>query len=221
MTPLASLATPADWEGSAYANISANLALTELQRLLNVATRRCEAECDGNRLAPFTGLVESSRMQDGDVEDLIPGGVILPPQAQMGYDYAKALGMTTLVRHFSVNSYPRLYPDMWTGGVTGISVFWPVQQTAIIIPEQSWHFEPDTGLGYFTLGTFVPPGATAEITYSGGYQTVPDDLKQACLDMTAAYLVRMLDPEDTVHDHEVLFELAREALEPYGAGRKY
>lgn len=215
-----SLASPIDWANSAYNNISNNITATELQRLLNVATRRCESECDGNRLAPFTGLVESERMQDGDVEDLVPGGIILPPLAQMAYDYTKALGISSLVRHFSVRCYPRVFPDMWTGAVAGINLYWPIQQSPMVVPPAAIHFEPETGLGYYTLGTFVPPGSTAEITYSGGYSTVPDDLKQACLDMTAHYLIRMLDPQDVVHDPQTLLDLALEALVPYGADDK-
>lgn len=196
---------------------------TDLSRIMNAATRACETACN-TRFAPFTGLVESVRMQDVDVEDLIPASMPMPMQAQMGLDYARALTTSPLVRGFEVRVHPRQYPDLWLNGTSGngaqnitqIAINWNVQPAPFIVPANGIQFFPDTGVGVFVLGTFVPPGSMATITYSGGYSTVPDDLKQACLDMAASMIARMLDPNDGLHDPDVLRREALMKLEDYG-----
>lgn len=213
------LATSADFKASAYANMASTLQNGELDRIMAVATRDCESACD-NRMAPFT-LTESLRLTDTDVDDVIPNGIIVPPNAQLGLDYARALQTPTLIRGFQVRNYPKVYSDLWNAAAAtsvSITLTWAVQHQPFVILPTQIQFFPDTGLGQFTLGTFAPPGATALITYSGGYTTVPDDLKQAALHMAASELAHMLDPVDANGaDPDKLRTLAIKRLRRYGA----
>lgn len=216
MPTLVPLASSADFNGSAYKDMAATLTSQELDRIMNAATREVETVCD-NRFAPFT-LTESIRLTDTDVDDVIPNGIIVPPNAQLGLDYARALQTPTLVRGFQVRRFPPVFEDMWTGAVTGITLTWAVQYQPMVIMPTQIQFFPDTGLGNFTLGTFAPPGATAEITYTGGYSTIPDDLKQAALHMAAAEIADMLDPVEANNlDPEKIRVKAIRRLVPYGA----
>lgn len=219
MATFTPLATSTDFNASAYADMAAHITTAELTRIMVAATRTCENAC-GRRLAPFDQLVETTRLQDGDVEDVLPVGLPLPMQAQMGIDYANALSMPALVRFFQVRNYPGTFPDLWTGAIESFTISWSVQISPFTVPAQAIQFFPDTGLGTFNIGTFVPPGATGVITYSGGYTTVPDDLKQAALDMAAWHLARMLDPNSFDRDPDKLRDEALKILVAYGAGRE-
>lgn len=211
-TPLASIT---DFKNSAYANMAADIQDAELTRIMNAATRACEGETL-TLLAPFV-TTENTRLQDTDIEDLLPAGITLPAQAQIGYDYAKSLNTPALVRSFSVRNYPRAYPENWTGSISSISIHWPAQVAPLVIAAGAWYLQADIGEAYFNLGTFTPPGAIAQVTYSGGYTTVPEDLLQACLHMAASILGRMLDPNEGLHDPNLLRREAVELLVRYGA----
>lgn len=209
------LATYQDFNNSAYSNMAANISTTELQRIMNAATRACEAATK-TRLAVFT-TTENTRLQDTDIEDMLPAGITLPAQAQIGVDYARSLNVPALVRSFSVRNYPRLYPENWTGSISAVSLHWPAQVAPLTISTNAIYYQADIGEAYFNLGTFTPPGAIAQVTYSGGYTTVPEDLLQACLHMAASILGRMLDPIDGLHDPNLLRREAVELLVSYGA----
>ena len=210
------LATAAAFTSTAYSDMAAHLQAGDLDATMLKATRACETAAR-RRLAPFTGLVETQRLQDTDVEDALATAIPMPMQAQMNTDYARSLGYNQLVRHFWMREYPPLYPDLWTGSVTAISVFWSYSATAYTVPVSSVQFEPDTGHGRFQLGTFIPPGSTGSITYDGGYSSVPEDLEQACIVMAASILLKSLDPamNSTGHDPDQLRADAVALLDGY------
>jgi hypothetical protein len=54
------------------------------------------------------------------------------------------------------------------------------------------------------LWIFLPVGSRVQVTYSGGYTTVPADLVRACKFMAASIVVRELNPEATDHDPDQL-----------------
>jgi hypothetical protein len=77
---------------------------------------------------------------------------------------------------------------------------------------------PDTGMCWFRLGTFVPPGSLVSVTYSGGYSTVPADLRRAAKYMAAAICLRELSPDMAArhgHDAGSLEAQACSWLSPY------
>lgn len=216
MVQFAPLADAADFDGTPFQDMARQLSGTELDRIMAVATRAAEG-LTGTQLAPFQ-ITETTRLQDGDVEDLVPTGLPLPAQAQFGLSKASAMNIPSLVRHAWVRCYPRVHGDLWTGAVTSVTVSWALQADPFVITADQVQFEADTGHIRFVVGTFTPPGTTAAITYTGGYTTVPDDLKQACLLLAAATLTRELDPGDVgARDPELLRSEAQYLLIPYGA----
>lgn len=182
--------------------------------LMLEATRACESACD-RRFAPFTNVVETQRADALDVEDALDAYVPLDPTSQLGFSRALSLGSTLLVRHCWVREHPPRYPEMWSGSITSIDLRRSFSGTQDVDVSQI-QYEPDTGHVRFALGTFVPPGTTIVVTYSGGYQTVPADLARACKYMAASIVVRELDPTQTGgHDPDVLYNNACKALTPY------
>ena len=211
-TPLAS---STDFNNSPFNNMARSMVQAELDRTMLAASRAAEGLCRGARLMPFT-TTETTRLQDTDVEESVSSGMPLPAQSQMGLDYATALSMPVMVRHFWVRHYPRTYAEMWTGVLTAVSISWPYQTAPFVVPITSIAFDADTGHARFNLGTFSPPGSTAIITYTGGYTTTPDDLRQAVLLLAAAMLTRELDPNEQSSDPEVLRNEANDLLVAYG-----
>ena len=186
------LASTAAFNATAYANLAADLPPEQLTEVMLRASRACESACR-RRLMPFT-LTESHRLVDSDVEDAITLTMAMPNQAQINLDYARALGFPQLVRHFWVLESPPLYPDMWTGHITAISIRWSYALDPLTVNPATVQFEPDTGHARFALGTFVPPGSTGLVTYTGGYSLIPEDLVEAAIMKAAVILLRRLDP---------------------------
>lgn len=207
------LATIQDFEEGPYADLVVNYTAVAKTNLMLRATRMCETLCD-RRLAPFTGLVETQRAQSLDVEDALDAYVPLDPTSQLGFSRAMSLGSTLLIRHFWVRNNPPQYQDMWTGSISAINLFRSFSGQQAVAPS-TIQFEPDTGHVRFQLGTFVPPGTTIQVIYSGGYTTVPADLVEGCKTMAAWLVVRELDPTQTGHDPDLLHSNAEMMLDGY------
>lgn len=215
MVTLSPLASSDLFKQSAYADMARKISGPELDRIMMVATRACESSIT-SRVAPFE-ITETTRLQDGDVEDVLAGSIPMTHQAQMGMDYSRALGIPAMVRNCSVRNYPKQFPELWTGAIVSVKVSWALQPAPFNIPLDGLAFFPDTGRLRFNVGAFVPPGSTGIITYTGGYTSVPEDLEQACLCMAAAALSKMLDPRESDLDPAAMRREAIEYLVPYGA----
>ncbi|MGH7743209.1 MAG: hypothetical protein ACREQ5_00095 [Candidatus Dormibacteria bacterium] len=209
------LATAADFNEGAFANLATGYTGQALTHIMLTATRACESACD-RRLAPFTNLTETMRADGVDVEDALDAYVPLDPTSQLGMSRAQSLGSSLLTRHFWVREYPARYPEMWSGSIQSISVYRSFSgQQAVDVPTVQ--FEADTGHVRFQLGTFVPAGSTILVVYSGGYGMVPADLMEACRFMAASTIVKQLDPVDgrSGHDPDALRAEAMEMLSAY------
>lgn len=209
------LATVQDFQEGPFNDLTRGYSTPAMTNLMVRATRACESLCD-RRLAPFTNLTETQRAQALDVEDALDAYIPLDPTSQLGFSRALSLGSTLLVRHFWVAHNPPQYADLWTGGsITSITLRRSFSGIQIVDTSQI-QFEPDTGHVRFQLGTFVPPGTTIVVVYSGGYTTVPADLVQACKLMAASIAVRELDPiQSSGHDPDLLRMDAEMWLDPY------
>jgi hypothetical protein len=208
------LATITDLQEGPFADLVSGYSSVALSNLMLRATRMCESLCD-RRLAPFTNLVETQRARMLDVEDTLDAYIPLDPTSQLGFSRALSLGSTLLVRHLWVAQNPPQYADFWTGSISSITLLRSFSGTQIVNVSQI-QYEPDTGHVRLQLGTFVPPGTTLVVTYSGGYSTVPADLVQACKTMAASIAVRELDPVQTSgHDPDLLRQDAEIMLDPY------
>jgi hypothetical protein len=189
------------------------------------ATRKCEDATD-RRLAPFTGLTETTRAAGIDPDEY--GGVQGMPvsiQATLGQSEATALGMTNLVRHTWLSQYPPRYPDLWEPNpnmqVLVIRSYGGTQQLSA---AQILDGPDDTGHVWFQLGQFIPVGSRIRVTYGGGYTVAtPGSLKRASEYIGASIVARELNPDSTQHDPDALYATGLKWLGPFmrdGGGRR-
>lgn len=210
VTPLCS---SAQFTQGPFGGLVSQLSSDLLSQKLTESTRLCEDVCD-RRLAPFTSLTETQRADALDVEDALDAYVPLDPTSQLGFSRAMSLGSTLLVRHFWVRERPPRYPDLWSGSISSINLLRSFSGIQAVDVSQI-QYEPDTGHVRFQLGTFVPPGTTIQVVYSGGYSTVPASLVTASESMCAWMIVRQLDPQSTEHDPDQLYADAVIALDGF------
>ncbi|MEK6443633.1 hypothetical protein [Pseudonocardia sp. T1-2H] len=212
-TPLTSAAS---FKGSAFEDLTRNFSEDAIDEILIEATRACETEV-GRRLVPFT-LTETHRAEGIDPDELgaIGSGLQLDLQGSLGASYAAALGsgIGALVRKVWLRQHATHFPEMWAYSDVTCTVtlsFGGAQTVAPMAGPTN-----DTGLLWFNVGTFCPIGSLVQVTYSGGYQTIPADLRRAAKYMAAAIFCRELDPErSSNHDAGSLEALAVSWLEPY------
>ena len=206
------LCSSAQFKEAAFADLASALSDGALSDFLIEATRLCEEQC-GRRLAPFT-ITEMHRATGIDPDEYADSANLpMDLQGTLGASYASALSVSPLVRHAWVQECAPFYQDMWTYSdvsVTIIRSYGGTQQlaTANILGGP----EPDTGHLWFQLGMFIPVGSRIQVTYSGGYTTIPASLVRACKYMTASIICRELNPDDSAHDPDLLREDAAAIL---------
>lgn len=191
------LATVAQMQEGAFSDLVRGYTPQAMTDLMLEATRACESECD-RRLAPFTALVETHRA-DGIDPDEYTDAANLPMdvRSEIGASYARALGASSLVRHLWLNEYAPRYQDLWAYSNIQITIIRSYGGSEQLSTAQFIGAETDTGHIWYQLGLFIPVGSMARVTYSGGYQTVPQDLVRACKYMAASIAVAELDPSQT------------------------
>lgn len=214
--PATLLCAPQDLQTGAFADLTASFSDQALADICAEATRACETEV-GRRLVSFT-LTESHRAEGIDVDELgvLGSGIPLDLTATLGASYAASLGGGfNLVRRIWLNEHAPLYPDMWAySGVTIVATT-SVGGTNNVGPALAGPLA-DSGLVWFQLGTFLPPGTLVRATYSGGYTTIPADLRRAAKYMAASICVKELDPQaSTGHNAADLIQDAVAWLSPY------
>ncbi len=189
----------------------------EQQRILIEATRLIEQITD-RRLVPFTGHTETCRATGVDPDEYPLAGAPVSAQAAMGQSYANALGSDDGVRHVWLREFAARYPEMWHytdvtvsvvstyGGTTGAGSGSPI---GMVGPE------PDTGHLWFPMGTWVPVGSMVRMVYGGGYDPIPADLVRGGKLMTAAIIMREIQPTKQARDPRALWEEAALAVAGY------
>jgi hypothetical protein len=214
-TPLCSAE---QFNNSPFANLVSDFTTDGLNDLLIEATRLCEDECD-RRLTPFT-ITETHRLLGIDPDEYADATAMpIDVQGVVSRSYASAVGVSDLVRHVDLDQYAPRYPDMWSYGddftINVIRSFGGNQvftATNVIGPD------PDTGHVWFQLGSFTPVGSLAQVTYSGGYSTIPASLVNAGRFMAAHLACTYLVPQSTNHDPALLREQASDALSAWVRG---
>lgn len=213
------LCSAAQFTEGAFADLVAGFSPTALNDILVEATRDCESQT-GRRLAPFTGLTETTRASGIDPDEYA-GAMNIPISitGTLGQSYASALDQTNLVRHTWLAQYPPHYPDLWLPSAQAnmtVTVIRSYGGTAQITSAQILDGPDDTGHVWFQLGQFIPVGSRVRITYSGGYTTaVPADLLRACKFIAASVAIDELNPEDSVHNPDRLYALGLKWLQPF------
>lgn len=193
------LCTSAIMQNGAFADLVRDFKQPSLDHIMLRATRLCESSTD-RRLAPFT-ITETQRAQMLDVDDITEMPGPMEPSAQLGFSRAQSLGTSQLVRHFWVREYPPRYPEYWTGNINSISLLRSYSGIQSVVTG-TMQYETDTGHCRFQLGTYVPTGTTIVVNYTGGYNTIPLDLEQACEFMAASIVLKQLDPAQAQHGHD-------------------
>ena len=197
---------------SAFADLASGMSAEALNAFLIEGTRLCEEETT-RRLAPFT-TTETHRAEGIDPDEYADSANLpMDLQGTLGRSYAYALGASTLVRHCWLNQYAPLYPEYWTYSNVSVSIVRSYGGSQNVAAGQIVGPDIDTGHMWFQLGTFLPIGSMIYATYSGGYTiAVPASLVRANKFMTAALIVRELDPVDVAHEPEELHTDALLAL---------
>lgn len=208
------LCTAATMQSGAFADLVRDFSQETLDHIMLRATRLCESAAD-RRLVPFT-ITETQRAQMLDVDDISQYPGPMEPSATIGFSRAQSLGTSQLVRHFWVREYPPRYPEYWTGQINSINLLRSYSGTQTVVTNTT-QYETDTGHCRFQLGTYVPPGTTIVVNYTGGYTTVPLDLEQAAEFLAASIVLKQLDPAAgrTGHDPDALRLDSLEILASY------
>jgi hypothetical protein len=197
------LATVADFQIGAFADLASAYPAPALEAALCEATRIAEEEA-GSRLAPFTGLTETVRVAAIPPDERsgvqVPGHRV-PWNPPPGFDPV----LNSQIRHFYLPQRPLRYPDMWTYDVTAIVTSGPYSYAITDIIDGP----DDQGHMWVQPGQYLATGSRVRVTYSGGYTVaVPASLVRACKLLTAEIIIRELDPDEapTSHDPDLLHE---------------
>ncbi|MEU0940104.1 hypothetical protein [Embleya sp. NPDC005971] len=188
------------------------------QNLLIEASREAEAET-GHRLIPFTGLIETQPAYGIDPDEM-SGSDNLPLDlaGSLGRSWANAVGggMSSLVRRIHLDQYASKYAEKWAYSDVSVRVVRSYGGSQDVTAQILMGPNPDTGFLWFQLGTWLPIGSEFQITYSGGYFSVPGDLARAVKFLAAANVVAELDPmRSNGHEPDVLRSEARRILTGY------
>ena len=215
--PVVPLCSYAQFTEGAFGDLVSGFSQTAVNDILIEATRKCES-VTGRRLAPFTGLTETTRAAGIDPDEYASTtNIPVSIQGTLGMSQAAALNMTNLVRHCWISEYPPRYQDLWVANpsitVTVVRSYGGTQQLSA---GQILDGPDNTGHIWFQLGQFIPVGSRIRVTYPGGYTVAtPGDLLRASKYIAAGIAVTELDPQDTVHDPERLFALGEKWLAGY------
>lgn len=190
VVPLASASALTE---GAFADLVRSYSNQAVNDIMIEATRACETEC-ARRLAPFT-ITESHRAEGVDPDEMTDSANLpMDLQGSLGRSYAAALSTSTLIRHVWLNEYAPVFQEMWSSTINSVSVIRSYGGGQTVSNSQILATENDTGHMWFQLGLFLPFGSWVRVNYSGGYTTVPADLRRACVYMAAAIVCRELDP---------------------------
>lgn len=191
--PVKSLATVEAFR-KRYPNLTQDIDPTVLQEYLEDATDHLE-DLTSRRLAPFTGHIYEDMMWGIDPNEYgdTSAGMPIDIYGSLGVSYANALGAGDLVRHFWLDQYAPLYPELWTYSITEMNVFLTYGNYQPITVEHGLLAnspEITSGHCWLTLGTFTPEGTRIQVKYSGGYtKGIPRSLRTACMLQASMFLI--------------------------------
>lgn len=192
-----SLASVADFQRR-YPELVVDLEPSLLADILVEATTHLE-DLTGRRLAPFTGHIFQERlfgidpMEYGNNADMP-----LDIYGSLGLSQAIALGASTLVRHFWLDQFAPVYPELWTYTIKSMTIFRTYGDYQPIQFNDGGIRGPDVTDGHvwLRLGTFAPEGSRVQVVYDGGYtKGIPPSLRRACLFQAAKFVILEFEPQ--------------------------
>lgn len=213
--PATTLCTWAQFTSGPFADLGRSYEDPEAQlEVLSEATRLCEDAID-RRLVPFVGHVDVLDCYGINPDEYPNQGAATSQQAALGQSYANSLGGDTGVRRVWVREYGVRYPELWTYANVSVQIetTYGGAATATAIDQLP---DVDSGALWFSLGTWVPIGSKARVTYSGGYTVaIPASLVRAGKFMTAYVVLREIQPSKVTRDPAALRDDALFALSAY------
>jgi len=192
-----SLASVADLQRR-YPELVVDLEPTLLADILVEATTHLE-DRTGRRLAPFTGHIFQERLFGIDPAEY-GNNADMPMDiyGSLGMSQAIALGASTLVRHFWLDQFAPVYPELWTYNIQSMTLFRTYGDEQPIDFEHGGIRGPDVTDGHvwIRLGTFAPEGSRIQVVYDGGYTNgIPASLRRACLFQAAKFIILEFEPQ--------------------------
>lgn len=192
-----SLASVADLQRR-YPELVVDLEPTTLADILVEATSHLE-DRTGRRLAPFTGHIYQDRLFGIDPSEY-GNNADMPMDiyGSLGLSQAIALGASTLVRHFWLDQFAPVYPELWTYNIQSMTLFRTYGDEQPIDWEHGGIRGPDVTDGHvwIRLGTFAPEGSRIQVVYDGGYtKGIPASLRRACLFQAAKFIILEFEPQ--------------------------
>jgi hypothetical protein len=169
-----------------------------LADILVEATAHLE-DTTGRRLAPFKGHIYEDRLfgidpaEYGNSADL-PVDIF----GSLGMSYATALGSSNLVRHFWMDQFAPVYPELWTYTIQSMTIYRTYGDYQPIDFLHGGVRGPSITDGHvwLRLGTFAPEGSRIKVVYDGGYTNgVPPSLRRACLFVAAKFIILEFEPQ--------------------------
>jgi hypothetical protein len=192
-----SLASVADLQ-KRYPELVVDIEATTIADILVEATSHLE-DRTGRRLAPFKGHIYEDRLFGIDPSEY-GNNADMPMDifGSLGLSQAIALGASTLVRHFWLDQFAPVYPELWTYNIQSMTIFRTYGDYQPIDVYHGGVRGPDVTDGHvwLRLGTFAPQGTRVRVVYDGGYTvSIPPSLRRACLFQAAKFIILEFEPQ--------------------------
>lgn len=192
------LASVADFQRR-YPELVVDLEPTLLADILVEATTHLE-DRTGRRLAPFTGHIYEDRLFGIDPAEYGSNASDLPVDifGSLGMSQATALGASQLVRHFWLDQFAPVYPELWSYTIESMVLYRTYGDYQPIDFAHGGIRGPSITDGHvwLRLGTFAPEGTRVKVVYSGGYtKGTPPSLRRACLFQAAKFVILEFEPQ--------------------------
>lgn len=166
---------------------------TAQDALMLRTTRTIENRC-GRRLVSFTKS-ESHRAEGVDQDGFGNADMPMNLQTALGWSQSVAFANTNLVRDVWLDECAPVFPDMWSYTLVQIELLLAYGDNMTVGAGSVQGPQPDSGWLRLNLGTFAPVGTTIVVTYSGGYDPIPDDLQQAAIFQAMKFALLGAEPE--------------------------
>ena len=199
-TSPASLATVEDFQRR-FKEQSRDIPADLLADILVEATDHIE-DMTNRRLAPFTGHYYEDRLfgvnpnEYGNSADM-PMDI----RGSLGMSQAASLGFSAsdLVRHFWVDQFAPVHPELWTYNIQQMAVYTTFGSVQYVdIANNGIIMGPGITDGHvwFRLGTFAPEESRVRVIYDGGYTVqIPPALRRACLFQAVKFVMLEFEPQ--------------------------
>jgi hypothetical protein len=152
------------------------------------------------RLSPFTGKTETHQAKGISPDEYgQQGDIPMDLTGALGWSQAAALGVNSMVREFWLDENAPMYQEWWSFDLEQVEILRTFGDTQLFSSPAdfaSWQGpDVDTGHVKMPIGTYCPIGSTIKVTYGGGYNPIPGDLKMACIFQAMKLIIVGMEPQ--------------------------